>query len=65
MSPVSRSAYSALVAVVSRAMSPTFSTFMGITSWLVMVWGNRVQTWPCTRVMSPEAMACRTGQSGV
>ena len=46
-------------------MSPTFSTCTGMTSWWVMVWGNRVQVWSSTRVISPEAMAWRTGQSGV
>ena len=46
-------------------MSPTFSTLTGITSWWVMVCGNSVQVWPCTRVSSPDAIAWRTGQSGV
>ncbi len=44
MSPVSSSAYSPLVEVVRSAMSPTFSIATGITSWWVMVCGNRVQT---------------------
>ena len=65
MSSVSRSAYSPLVEVVSRAMSPTFSTLTGMTSWWVMVCGNSVQAWPSARVSSPEATAWRTGQSGV
>ena len=46
-------------------MSPTFSTLTGMTSWWVMVCGNSVQTWPSTRVSSPDAIAWRTGQSGV
>ena len=65
MSSVSSFAYSPLVEVASRAMSPTFSTLTGITSWWVMVCGNSVQTWPSTRVSWPDAIAWRTGQSGV